>query len=411
MTKSRGRDRARPHRIRSWRWLAEGAQGIAILGLPFLRLGGESALRFDVPTLTLHLFGASIWIDELFVVLAAALFLCAAFLLVTLVFGRIWCGWGCPQTALADLTRFVAAARRRGGARWAAALAAVAAVAALASANLTWYFVPPQEFFARLAGRSLGPALGGSWVAIAAVLFVDLAFIRQRFCATTCPYAKAQGALLDRYSMIVAYDRTRESDCIGCRACVRACPVDIDIRDGLQAACIACAECVDACRPIMRKLRRAQDLVAYSFGVPGSARRLGRPAAWALGAAAAASLALLVGTAARRSPLDVTVAADARFAPRATSAGEAYNAFSVSLENRGRAALVLDLAVVGAGIDARLRPSEVALAAGEHRRVQVVVTARGLPARRAVRAELVAQARGQRVRAARSLSLVAPEVR
>src|SRR6266545_5613632 len=279
---------ARASRIRPWRRLAEGAQALVVLGLPFVRVRGESALRFDVPTLTLHLFGAAIWIDELFVVLAAALFLCAAFLLVTLVLGRVWCGWGCPQTALVDLTQFLATARREGGARWVGALAAVAAVAALASANLLWYFVPPQEFFALVAGRSLSPVLGGSWAATGLVLFLDLAFVRQRFCATTCPYAKAQGALLDRYSMIVAYDPRRDIDCVDCGACVRACPVDIDIRDGLQAACIACAECVDACRPIMRKLRRAPDLVAYSFGAPGTARKLGRPAAWALGAVAAA---------------------------------------------------------------------------------------------------------------------------
>ncbi|MFL5273318.1 MAG: 4Fe-4S dicluster domain-containing protein [Anaeromyxobacteraceae bacterium] len=400
-------------RFRSWRRLAFAVQALAVLGLPFLRVGGESAVRFDVPTLTLHLFGAAIWIDELFIVLVATLVAGAGFLLATLLFGRIWCGWACPQTALGELTSFLVRARKAGGAREAAALAAVAAVSIAAAANLMWYFVPPAEFFARAAGRSLGPVLGGAWATLAAVLFLDLAYVRGRFCATACPYAKLQGALLDRHSMIVAYDSRRAADCIDCKACVRVCPVGIDIRDGLQAACIACAECVDACQLIMRKLRRAPDLVGYFFGAPGTARRGGRPAVWALGALTAAGLALAVATGAARSPLDVTVSADPQFRPRRAASGETYDAFLVSLENRGRSALTLDLALALPMGTAEARPAEVVLAPGEHRRVRVVAVARGLDAARGtVRAELLASSRGDgRVRASRALTLAAPEAR
>ncbi len=84
------------------RRLAAAAQAIVVLGLPFVSIGGESALRLDVPAGRLHAFGASFAIDEAFVVLAATLLVTAAFLLVTLLFGRVWCGWGCPQTILAD---------------------------------------------------------------------------------------------------------------------------------------------------------------------------------------------------------------------------------------------------------------------------------------------------------------------
>jgi polyferredoxin len=311
------------------------------------------------------------------------------------------------------VTRFLARARKKGGAREAAALAAVAAVSIAAAANLVWYFVPPAEFFARAAGRSLGPVLGGAWATLATVLFLDLAYVRGRFCATACPYAKLQGALLDRHSMIVAYDTRRAADCIDCKACVRVCPVGIDIRDGLQAACIACAECVDACEPIMRKLRRAPDLVGYFLGAPGTPRRVGRPAVWALGALTAAGLLLAGLTGAARSPLDVTVSADPQFRPRRAASGETYDAFLVSLENRGRTALTLDLALALPAGAAEVRPAEVVLAPGEHRRVRVVAVARGLDAGRgAVRAEFVASARGEgRVRAARALTLAAPEAR
>jgi polyferredoxin len=82
------------------------------LGLPWVSVGGESALRLDVPAGRLHAFGASFAIDEAFVVLAATLVVTAAFLLVTLLFGRVWCGWACPQTVLADLTSWVEPERR-----------------------------------------------------------------------------------------------------------------------------------------------------------------------------------------------------------------------------------------------------------------------------------------------------------
>jgi polyferredoxin len=104
-----------PLRIRSYRRLAELGQGLIALTLPFVTIQGESALRFDVRTLTLHFFGASILMDEFFVVLVALLFTTFAFLLVTVVFGRVWCGWGCPQTALVDLTGWLARAGKRGG--------------------------------------------------------------------------------------------------------------------------------------------------------------------------------------------------------------------------------------------------------------------------------------------------------
>jgi polyferredoxin len=395
-------------RIRSFRRLAEVAQALIALTLPFVTIRGESALRFDVSSLTLHFFGASILMDEFFVVLVAALFATFAFLLVTVLFGRVWCGWGCPQTALVDLTGWLSRARRRGGAaRW-IAHAGVAVASAIVAANLIWYFVPPREFLARLSHLSLGPTIGGPWAVLGLVIYLDLAFLRQTFCATTCPYAKLQGVLLDRHSLVVAYDAGRD-DCIDCGACVRACPVGIDIRDGLQAACVACGECIDACATIMRKRKRPPDLVGYAFGAPGTPRRLLRPLTMGLGAASAAALLLLAVTVSRREVVEVTVSAASEFAPRRTPDGHAYNAYNVTFENRGRAPLALRLQLVGLS-DVTLRPDEVELASGQHRRVRVLAVAKvgthpagTLPLQLAVSA---GQANG--VRTARAVSFVVP---
>jgi cytochrome c oxidase accessory protein FixG len=412
--------RRAPVSFRTWRWIAFAAQAVVILGLPFVRIGGESALRLDIPGGKLHAFGLSYAVDEAFVVLAATLFLTAAFLLVTVLFGRVWCGWSCPQTVLGDLTSLVEQDPRGRRRPWrrAAGFALTALVSAIAGANLVWYFVPPQKFLARLAAGRLGPEVGWSWAVTAGVLFLDLAFLRQTFCATICPYAKVQGVLFDRHTLVVAYDERRDADCIDCLACVRVCPTRIDIRDGLQMECIACAACVDACEPIMRKLGRAPDLVGYFHGEPGGRRRWLRPATLALGAMTVAALALLGGAVADRPLVAVTVSSDAATSPRRAADGRIVNAFVLVLENRARFGVEVALSLQATGAsETTLRPDRVPLAPGELRRLRLVASARGLEGAGAIPATLTAAVSGAAdsaagAPAARSftpLSLVVPE--
>ncbi len=396
--------------IRRWRRIAEVAQAVLVLGLPFVTVRGESALRFDVATLRLHAFGATIWINELFVVLVATLTALFAFLLVTLLFGRIWCGWACPQTALLDLTGWLDRARRAGGWRLAAAYAGVALASLLVSANLLWYFVPPLEFVRGLRAFAASPVTHGAWVVTGAVVFADLVAWRHGFCATTCPYARFQGALLDRNSMVIAYDARRDSDCVDCKACVRVCPVGIDIRQGLQAACTSCGACIDACEPIMARLKRPPKLVGYFLGAPGTAWRWVRPGAAALAVLTAGSLALTVAVAQGRSDLELTVTSAGDLVAHRLPSGETHHQVGIALENRGRAPLRVALSLRAPGVEARLRPDEVTLAPGEHRRVALSVNARGIAPGRSVAAELSARAAGpEPLRVARTVSLAVPE--
>lgn len=415
-------------RFQRWRRLAGAAQGLLWLGLPFVLVGGESALRLDVPSGRLHAFGASFAIDEAFVVLAGTLLATAAFLLVTLLYGRVWCGWSCPQTVLGDLTRWVerATPASRGATRGArsgrtpgrwrrpAGFAVVALVSAVVAASVLWYFVSPYEFFRRLAAGTLGPVLGWAWLALATVLFADLASVRATFCATVCPYAKLQGVLFDRHTLVVAYDRHRADDCVDCGACVRVCPTGIDIRDGLQMECIACAACVDACAPIMAKLRRPPGLVRYSFGEPGTPRRLARPGVVALAGATAAALVLVVAVIAGRAVIDMNALAEAAFVPRRAADGRVVNVFSVALENRGRGPVTVALSLRAAAAEVTARPDRMELGPGERRQVRLVVSARGLERAGRFPGELVGEVRrdGEVVeRRSQALSLVVPEDR
>ena len=405
-----------PVTLRTWRWLAFSLQGLVVLGLPFVRIGGESALRLDVPAGRLHAFGASFAVDEAFVVLAAILVLTALFLLVTVLFGRVWCGWGCPQTVLGELTRWIEPTPRGQRRPWrrAAGLGVTAAVAALAGADLVWYFVSPYDFLSRLGAGTLGPVVGWAWAGAAVVLFLDLALLRQTFCATVCPYAKVQGVLFDRHTLVVAYDDRRDADCIDCLACVRVCPTGIDIRDGLQLECIACAACVDACAPIMRRLNRAPDLVGYFHGGPGGRRRLLRPATLALGATTAVALALLGGALWDRSPVALTVSADVAFTPRRGADGRVINAFDLVVESRVRGDVAVAFAVDPgvAGATATVRPAGLTLAPGEIRRLRLLASVGGLPSPGTYRAHLDAELRpagGRAEHRSAPLSLVVPE--
>ena len=385
-------------RIGPWRRGAGIAQAAIFLGLPFVTLRGESALRFDVPTLRLHLFGATLWMDEFFVLLLGLLAATFVFLLVTFLWGRVWCGWSCPQTLLGDLTTSLATERmrkRRRPVRLALAWLSVVGLSVLFSAATLWYFVPPAEFLSRLGDLDLGPVLGWSWAVMGVVLFLDLAFVRGRFCATTCPYAKLQGVLFDRSTLVVAYDQGRDSECIECLACVRVCPTGIDIRDGLQAECIACAQCVDACAPILAKFGRPT-LVDYFWGAPGERPRLLRPVVLALGAASLLTVAgtVAAGMHAGRASLDLTAAFSSGFSPRLGPDGRVVNAYEVSFENRGRAKVALRLALQPSTGEATVSPDRVDLAAGEHRRLLVVASAAGLGPGPVVEALLTATGAG-----------------
>lgn len=217
--------------------------GTATLLLPFLRIRGRSAARFDLPSLSLHFFGAVVPIDEFYLVLLGALFLVALTLCVTVVFGRLWCGWLCPQTVIREIGEWIASglpARFRHGGKTLVLLP----FSALVSLSLLWYFVPPAE---ATRGLFRSPVLLGFFLSQWGVIYVMVAVVGPRFCKTACPYAMLQNVLADRETLSVAYDPARP-ECLRCDGCIRVCPVGIDIRLGGQRECIACASCIDACR-------------------------------------------------------------------------------------------------------------------------------------------------------------------
>jgi polyferredoxin len=304
--------------------------GAATLLLPFLEIRGRSVVRFDLPTLSLHLFGAVVPIDEFYLVLLGALFLVALTLWVTVVFGRLWCGWLCPQTVIGEIGEWIASALPP-GCRSAGKTAVLLPFTAVVSISLLWYFVPPAE-----ATRDLvrSPILLGFFLAQWGVIFFMVAVVGTRFCKTVCPYAMLQNVLADRETLAVAYDPAR-AECLGCERCARVCPVGIDIRAGGQRECIACASCIDACREVTS---RRNPVVAPFIAYRGTVLR-GKAYLFA-GGCLAAALVLLAAIWSRP---------DVRFAVQweGTAGTPRGNVYRYSVRNDSDRPIVLALSVEG----------------------------------------------------------------
>jgi len=326
------------HRLRS---LLGTTLLLIFIGLPFLRVHGESALRFDLPSLRLFFFGTSIWMADFFIILIAMIGITFAALSATTLFGRVWCGWFCPQTILVDATAVMDTGRKRRGSI--ASLATGILMSMAIAASLIGYFVSPYELMALLsAADTAAKIISGSFVVLFTIIFLDLIALRRTFCSTICPYAKLQGVLFDSRTLMVTFDSQRVDECMHCNACAATCPVNIDIRKGSQMECIHCAECVDACTGRMARRGRSS-LVQYSFGVPGENGSMLRVVPLLTGLAAITAFVFLLYLSATRMPFDMTLRLDFAVAPAIRADGGITNTYELSLRNMSASELRLRL--------------------------------------------------------------------
>lgn len=373
-----------PHLIAPWRRLFQMTLAGLWFGVPFVRVAGRGLLEIDLPAQTLHLAGNSFRVEELLLFWLLVMGGVFGFLLITMVLGRVWCGWGCPQTAVVDLAE--AAARRLGlqvkefrlrgalGARLLLTLFFLL-VALLAGASFVWYFLPPGEYFRRLAQGALGVWPLGTTLVLAGLLFLDLVFLRRLFCRDFCPYGRFQAVIIHPGTLTLRELPGEAGRCLDCRACVRACPMGIDIRDGYQIECINCARCLDACRKVMAP-RGEKGIIGYTFGYGDKGWRTLLDLR--LTAIALILLGLLTGlvlSAGHLSPVSLKLQRAAGIRPQPRADGQVATVFTGYLRNRGDQALHLTItaALAGGAAVEITGPAELELAGNENRRLQLGV--------------------------------------
>jgi len=269
---------------------------------PWLTLHGNPVLRIDLPGRRLFAFGAIFTAADTIFLLFLLLFLAFSLFFFSSLYGRLWCGFACPQTVfLESLIRPIeewlegdwSRRRKRDEGPWTADKAwrklAKWALFALLSVAVSLTFM---SYFTGARPLWSGQAGTGAYVLVgifAAAWYLDLAWFREQFCNYLCPYARFQSALTDEDTLLVQYDTTRgeprggadaktDGRCIECNKCVFVCPQGIDIRNGFQLECIACARCIDACGIVMGHLGQP-NLIGFGAmaELKGKQRRRLRP--------------------------------------------------------------------------------------------------------------------------------------
>lgn len=363
---------------RTWKVRLQWVLVVFFLVLPWIQIRGRQALLLDIPNRRFTVFGLEFWAHDgpmvLFVLGSAALSL----LLVTAIFGRVWCGWACPQTVFVDgLFRWIERKIEGDSLKRRALDAQAWSFRKLRIKGLKWSIftgaalILTHSFLAYFIGVGhLGRMMASSpfenptpfliMLAMTGLVLFDFGWFREQFCTIVCPYGRFQSVLMDERSMAVLYDTQRgeprrgkaqpgqqEGDCVNCYRCVQVCPTGVDIRRGVQMECIACTGCIDACDDVMTRLGKPKGLIRYDSlqGMAGGSSQpfRVRTAAYFL------VLSLFAGglayTVSQRENLDAVVmrAIDTPYQAVGT---EVINHFKVDLSNQSFGPLRLRLETV-----------------------------------------------------------------
>ncbi len=308
-------------------------------GLPWLKIGGEPAVLFDIPGRHAYLFGGTFTNQDFYLVFFLISGIGFSLFVLTSLLGRVWCGFACPQTVFLEgvfrkAERWIEGSRetrirrnRKGPSfdrTWRKTVKHILYVLfsfVIAHIFLS-YFIPVDKLRLVLTGNPADHPVAFFWSMFwTAVLYFDYAWFREQTCLIICPYGRLQSTLTDADTILIGYDEARgeprspkheeRGDCIDCYRCVAVCPTGIDIRNGVQMECIGCSNCIDACDAIMDRIGRPRGLVRYDsergFETGGARRTFLRPRVFAYGFLMLLGAGVFTVAASHRSSFEVNV--------------------------------------------------------------------------------------------------------
>jgi cytochrome c oxidase accessory protein FixG len=266
---------------------------VVFFSLPFVKVNGHPFFLINILERKFILFGQIFWPQDFFIFGLGMVIFIVFVALFTVVFGRVFCGWACPQTIFMEMVfrrveywiegdgpkqKLLAKAPwntdkiLRKGSKW----LIFWAISFLIANTFLAYIIGVDELY-KIITEPPSAHLGGfiAIVIFTSVFFFVYSWFREQVCTVVCPYGRMQGVLLDRNSIVVSYDHTRGEqrgkfkkneernigDCIDCMQCVRVCPTGIDIRNGTQLECINCTACIDACNRMMEAVNLKTGLI------------------------------------------------------------------------------------------------------------------------------------------------------
>ena len=270
-----------------------------LLGAPFIKIDGQPLLLFNIFDRKFIILGQVFWPQDFFLFVIGFITTLVFIILFTVVFGRIFCGWICPQTIFMEgvfrrieywIEGDYMAQKKLDKQPWNTEKIwkkglkqfFFIAISALIMHTFMAYLLGIDGLWELIQGGPIDNTAGF----VAMLVFTGLFYgvfskMREQVCTTICPYGRLQGVLLDRQSIVVAYDHERGEgrakfrknedreakgfgDCIDCNQCVYVCPTGIDIRNGTQLECVNCTACIDACDSIMDRIGKPRGLVRYA---------------------------------------------------------------------------------------------------------------------------------------------------
>ncbi len=336
---------------------------------PFIKMNDRPLLLFDILNRKFIIFGLVFWPQDFYLFVLATLTLVVFIVLFTVVFGRVWCGWACPQIVFMELVFRKIEYWIEGDARKQRTLAAADwtaekifkkslkhsifyAISFVIGNTFLAYIIgvdalfkiitdPPSEHIAGLT----------TMILFSTIFYWVFAYFREQACTMVCPYGRLQGVLLDPNSIVVAYDFKRgeprgklsrsnhdsqKGDCIDCNLCVDVCPTGIDIRNGTQLECVNCAACIDACNEVMVKVNRPKGLIRYDSynGIVRGLKLKLTPRIAGYSAILLLLVSLLTVLMLSRSPVETTILRTPGVLYQETEDGYLTNLYNIKIINK-----------------------------------------------------------------------------
>ena len=268
-----------------------------MFGLPFIKVNGDPLMLIDVFERKFIILGIHLWPQDFHIVALSMISLVVFVVLFTVVFGRVWCGWACPQTIFMEMVfrkieywieGDATKQRKLDKAPWNSekilkkvSKHLIFIIISLIISHTFLSYIIGIEKLQEIVSQPPTENLVGfiALMVFTAIFYIVFSVLREQICIAVCPYGRLQGVFLGNNSIAIMYDWLRgepkgrlkkgkvqegKGDCIDCKMCVHACPTGIDIRNGTQLECVNCTACIDACDQVMDKIQKPRGLIRYA---------------------------------------------------------------------------------------------------------------------------------------------------